>query len=77
MSTCDQWVRMPKLVTAVPRSWVIHSKFGIYLSRIIIDFDLQVKKESAEGEPAWEAAGQEVGLQIWRIVKFKVKILTK
>ena len=32
-----------------------------------------VKKESAETEPAWEGAGEKVGLQIWRIVKFKVE----
>jgi gelsolin len=31
-----------------------------------------VKKGSAEGEPAWKNAGKEVGLQIWRIVNFKV-----
>lgn len=33
----------------------------------------QVKKSSAETEPAWNGAGQNVGLQIWRIVKFKVR----
>ncbi len=32
----------------------------------------QVKKESAETEPAWKGAGQKVGIQIWRINKFKV-----
>nr|CAF21863.1 gelsolin [Suberites ficus] len=37
------------------------------------DTEKQVKKDSAETEPAWKGAGQEVGLQIWRIVKFKVK----
>lgn len=36
------------------------------------DTEKQVKKESAETEPAWQGAGQDVGLQIWRIVKFKV-----
>jgi len=36
------------------------------------DTERKVKKESAQGEPAWEGAGQEVGLQIWRIVKFQV-----
>ncbi|XP_030834900.1 gelsolin-like protein 1 [Strongylocentrotus purpuratus] len=36
------------------------------------DTEKKVKKESAQSEPAWEGAGQEVGLQIWRIVKFKV-----
>jgi len=36
------------------------------------DTEKKVKKESAETEPAWKGAGQEVGLQVWRIVKFKV-----
>jgi len=36
------------------------------------DTEKQVKKESAQSEPAWKNAGQEVGLQIWRIVKFQV-----
>ncbi|ELU02124.1 hypothetical protein CAPTEDRAFT_154247 [Capitella teleta] len=36
------------------------------------DTEKQVKKESAEGEPAWEGAGQEAGMKIWRIVKFEV-----
>lgn len=36
------------------------------------DTEKKVKKESAETEPAWKGAGQKVGLQIWRIVKFKV-----
>ena len=33
----------------------------------------KVKKESAKTEKAWIGAGTEVGLQIWRIVKFEVK----
>lgn len=37
------------------------------------DEDRKVKKESAETEPAWKGAGADVGLQIWRIVKFKVE----
>ena len=36
-------------------------------------FIFQVKKASAETEPAWKGAGQAVGTQIWRIVKFKVR----
>ena len=32
----------------------------------------QIKKASAEGEDAWKNAGENVGLQIWRIVQFKV-----
>lgn len=37
------------------------------------DTEKQVKKESAESEPAWKEAGQAVGMQIWRINKFKVE----
>ncbi|XP_048740175.2 gelsolin-like protein 1 [Ostrea edulis] len=37
------------------------------------DTERQVKKESAQQEKAWKKAGQKCGLQIWRIVKFKVK----
>lgn len=33
---------------------------------------LQIKKANAEGEDAWKGAGKEEGLQIWRIVQFKV-----
>ena len=33
---------------------------------------LKVKKEAAAGEKAWEGAGEKPGLEIWRIVKFKV-----
>lgn len=36
------------------------------------DDDRKVKKESAMTEPAWEGAGAEVGLKIWRVVKFEI-----
>ena len=36
------------------------------------DTEKKVKKESAQTEPAWKDAGTKVGIQIWRIVKFKV-----
>jgi len=32
----------------------------------------QVKRDAAEKEPAWQVAGLKIGLQIWRIEKFKV-----
>lgn len=35
--------------------------------------DRKVKKESAQHEPAWKGSGQKVGLEIWRINKFKVE----
>jgi len=34
--------------------------------------DRDVKKSSAQTEPAWKGAGQKVGIEIWRIEKFKV-----
>lgn len=34
----------------------------------------QVKRESAGKEKAWQGAGEKVGLQIWRIVQFKVRV---
>lgn len=36
------------------------------------DVEKKVKGDAAKGELAWEGAGQDVGLQIWRIVSFKV-----
>nr|KAG5706035.1 hypothetical protein BaRGS_028144 [Batillaria attramentaria] len=37
------------------------------------DTEKEVKKESAEQEPAWQGAGQEPGLKVWRIENFEVK----
>jgi len=34
-------------------------------------------KDSADNELAWKGAGQKVGLQIWRIIKFKVVAVPK
>jgi gelsolin len=36
------------------------------------DIERRIKNESAGTEPAWQNAGKVVGLQIWRIVNFKV-----
>lgn len=36
------------------------------------ELEKQIKKASAECEDAWKGAGTKVGLQVWRIVKFKV-----
>jgi len=37
------------------------------------DVEKKVKKDAAESEPAWQGCGQEVGVKIWRILKFKVE----
>ena len=37
------------------------------------DTEKNVKKDSAKTEPAWNGAGEKVGVQIWRIVKFQVE----
>jgi gelsolin len=36
------------------------------------DTEKAVKKDAAKTEPAWQGAGEEVSLKIWRIVKFQV-----
>lgn len=36
------------------------------------DTEKDIKKVSGQTEPAWKNAGKKPGLQIWRIVKFKV-----
>lgn len=36
------------------------------------DTEKSVKKESAQHELAWKNAGSKVGIQVWRIKKFKV-----
>jgi len=41
------------------------------------DLEKKVKAAAAEKEPAWENAGKAIGLQIWRIEKFKVKAWPK
>ncbi|XP_013406840.1 gelsolin-like protein 2 [Lingula anatina] len=58
---------MAGLVKAKKYNWK-DSNLALFGSKLERD----VKKASAETEPAWKGAGQEVGLQIWRIVKFKV-----
>ena len=37
------------------------------------DIEKKVKAAAADGEPQWDGAGVEVGLQMWRIEQFKVK----
>jgi len=36
------------------------------------DLEKKVKHAASEGEDAWKGAGQAIGIQIWRIEKFKV-----
>jgi len=33
----------------------------------------EMKAAAAQGEPAWQNAGKQAGLQIWRVEKFKIK----
>jgi gelsolin len=37
----------------------------------------KVKQAAADTEPAWNNAGKEVGIQVWRMEKFKVKTVAK
>jgi gelsolin len=37
------------------------------------DIEKNVKKESAETEPAWNGSGKKVGVEVWRINQFKVE----
>eukprot|EP00316_Scyphosphaera_apsteinii_P016104 CAMPEP_0119327412 /NCGR_PEP_ID=MMETSP1333-20130426/70738_1 /TAXON_ID=418940 /ORGANISM="Scyphosphaera apsteinii, Strain RCC1455" /LENGTH=380 /DNA_ID=CAMNT_0007335993 /DNA_START=163 /DNA_END=1305 /DNA_ORIENTATION=- len=37
------------------------------------DIEKKCKEAAADGEPQWEGAGIKIGLQVWRIEKFKVK----
>jgi len=37
------------------------------------DVEKGVKRDAANKEPAWQGSGQEVGLEIWRVVKFKIQ----
>jgi len=32
----------------------------------------EIKKHAAQGEPAWQHAGKAVGIEIWRVEKFKI-----
>lgn len=41
------------------------------------DVEKGVKRDAAEKEPAWNGSGQEVGLEIWRVVKFKIEKWSK
>eukprot|EP01119_Soliformovum_irregulare_P003985 TRINITY_DN15002_c0_g1_i1.p1 TRINITY_DN15002_c0_g1~~TRINITY_DN15002_c0_g1_i1.p1 ORF type:complete len:373 (-),score=136.12 TRINITY_DN15002_c0_g1_i1:42-1160(-) len=41
------------------------------------ELEKNVREAAANKEPAWEKAGQAVGLQIWRIEKFRVKSVPK
>jgi len=41
------------------------------------DLERNVKKASAETEKAWKGAGLNVGLQIWRVVKFQIEAWPK
>ncbi|XP_041350062.1 gelsolin-like protein 2 [Gigantopelta aegis] len=59
----------------MPRGLVKAKKYDWKDSNLALfgsDTEKQVKKESAEAEPAWQGVGQEPGIKIWRIVNFEV-----
>lgn len=37
------------------------------------DTEKNVKRDAANQEPAWNGSGQEVGMEIWRVNKFKIE----
>jgi len=41
------------------------------------DLDKKIRQAAAQTEKAWEMAGKEIGLQIWRIEKFTVQHVAK
>lgn len=41
------------------------------------DLDKDARQAAAQEEPAWEGAGQEPGIQIWRVEKMKIKAWPK
>lgn len=50
-------------------------KFDIEDSNIAMlgsDVEKKVREQAAQGEPAWKEAGKAIGIQIWRVEKFKI-----
>lgn len=51
------------------------TKYNIEDSNIALlgsDLEKNVREHAGDKEPAWETAGQEIGIKIWRIEKFKI-----
>lgn len=49
-----------------------YNKFGTNIDALGSSLEQATRKEAAELEEAWHNAGKEVGIQVWRIEKFKV-----
>jgi gelsolin len=61
-------------IKAPPQAKETKLDFGLskfYLPAV--DTEKEMKAAAAQGEPAWQNAGKQAGIQIWRVEKFKIK----
>lgn len=65
-------MRSLQMSSSVYQPMLLHSVLLLHTCTYPLPL-LQIKKASAQGEDAWKGAGKTEGLQVWRIVKFKVR----